>query len=845
MGRRVVLACLIALVGAAPAAAEPSAVIRRTAHGIPHIQARDWEGLGYGYGYAFAEDNLCEIADAYVTVDAQRSRFFGPDKTYPFRANSTNPNNLNSDFFYQRIKDAQTVEKLMAQAPPLGPRPEVKEAVHGYVEGYNEYLRRTGVDKLPDPRCRGAAWVRPIDDMDAYRRFYQLALLASAGVAIDGIGGATPPPAGASGGADAALRAFGREPASAFDEFPLGGIGSNAVALGKAATDNGHGALLGNPHFPWDGTERFYQAQLTIPGKLNVSGGSLFGVPIVLIGHTPTLAWSHTVSTAFRFTPFEEKLVPGSPTTYLVDGQPRPMKAEKVTVPVQGGETRTRTLYSTDHGPILTSILGLPIFPWTPERAYAMGDANASNFRYLNHFFEINQAKSVGDVDTILKRNQGIPWVNTIAADDAGKAYYADISVVPNVPDAKTQQCAVPLGVATDKLLRLPVLDGSRAACNWDNDPDAVQKGIFGPSHMPTLTRDDYTSNMNDSYWLANPHQPITGYARIIGDEATARSLRTRSGLTMIEERLKGGGRFALADIQALLNVNRQYAGELFRDDLVRLCESSPVEIGSSGPVDVSAACPVLKAWDGHDDLDSRGAVLFRRFVTRALAAQGGPFREPFDAADPVNTPRGLNTDNPQVRQALADAVTDLRSANIPLDARLREYQYEKRGDERIPIPGGPGTLGVFNAINVTWVPGQGYPDVPHGSSFIQAVRFTGSGCPDVRTILSYSESTNPTSPYFADQTKLFSNEQWVKAAFCERDIAAGTIRTERLGPPAAGLVGGGSRCVSRRALKLRLRVPRGTRLRSVVVRVTGRKATTLRGRRVRARRVTVSLRGL
>ena len=30
--------------------------------------------------------------------------------------------------------------------------------------------------------------------------------------------------------------------------------------------------LLGNPHFPWQGSERFYQAQLTIPGKLDVSG---------------------------------------------------------------------------------------------------------------------------------------------------------------------------------------------------------------------------------------------------------------------------------------------------------------------------------------------------------------------------------------------------------------------------------------------------------------------------------------------------------------------------------------------------------------------------------------------
>ena len=75
------------------------------------------------------------------------------------------------------------------------------------------------------------------------------------------------------------------------------------------------------------------------------------------------------------------------------------MKADKVTVKALAAdgtlEDRTRTLYSTDHGPIFTSILGLPLFPWTPTTAYAMGDANAANFRYLNHFFETDQAQSV------------------------------------------------------------------------------------------------------------------------------------------------------------------------------------------------------------------------------------------------------------------------------------------------------------------------------------------------------------------------------------------------------------------------------------------------------------------
>jgi acyl-homoserine-lactone acylase len=779
------LACLTASLLVPAAANAANATIKRTAHGIPHITASTWDGLGFGYGYALAQDNICVVADSYVTVRAERSRHFGPDGRVQFRGNGSNASNLNSDFFYQRIIDSGVVEKLRDTPPPNGPRGAIKSAVSGYVRGYNKYLSDVGVNNLSDPNCRGADWVKPLHTIDAYRRFYQLGLLASQGVAVDGIAEAQPLVGGASAATASEpdrdqIQELGRR-------LPMGGLGSNAYGLGSSATADGKGMVLGNPHFPWDGSERFYQAQLRIPGKINVSGASLYGVPVVLIGHNKDLAWSHTVSTAYRFTPFEEKLVPGSPTTYLKDGQPKEMKAETVTVKVKtdsGFEDRTRTLYSTDHGPIFTSILGLPLFPWTPATAYAMGDANADNFRYLNHFFETDQASTTDELHEILKRNQGIPWVNTIASDSRGKAFYADISVVPHVTDEKAQTCNSALGVVTFQLLRLPVLDGSRGACDWGSDPDAVKPGIFGPSNLPHLFRDDYVTNSNDSYWLSNPEQPLEGFNRIIGDERTARSLRTRLGLRIVQQRLDGsdgqaGNRFTVPLLRDAVFNNRQYAGELWRDQLVQMCNANPTVITRSGPVDVREACPVLASWDLHDDLDSPGAILFRRFAGRALNSLGlpvggvpSPYSTPFDAGDPVNTPRGLDTNSPFVKESLGLAVKDLRDSGIPLDSKLRDFQFERRGDEKIPIHGGPGTVGVFNAINVPFVQGQGYPDVPHGSSFVMVSRLTG-GCPDTRTILTYSLSTNPASPYFADQTRMFSNKEWVNERFCQDQIAA------------------------------------------------------------------------
>ncbi|WP_307835495.1 penicillin acylase family protein [Streptomyces adelaidensis] len=41
------------------------------------------------------------------------------------------------------------------------------------------------------------------------------------------------------------------------------------------------------------------------------------------------------------------------------------------------------------------------------------------------------------------------------------------------------------------------------------------------------------------------------------------------------------------------------------------------------------------------------------------------------------------------------------------------------------------------------------------------------------RTLLTYSQSSNPNSPHHLDQTRLFSAEKWVRSRFCEKDIVS------------------------------------------------------------------------
>jgi acyl-homoserine-lactone acylase len=349
------------------------------------------------------------------------------------------------------------------------------------------------------------------------------------------------------------------------------------------------------------------------------------------------------------------------------------------------------------------------------------------------------------------------------------------------VTNAQAEQCDTALGQGTFKLLGLPVLDGSRSACEWGSDPDSVVPGRFGPSKLPSLARSDYVTNSNDSYWLSNPKQPLEGFDRIIGNEGAARTLRTRIGLIMTQAQIDRGG-FTRKDMQRIVFNDRQYAGELTRDDAVAMCRSFGGSAPSSkGPVTVGRACDVLAAWDKRENTSSRGALLFRRFWENAAAnpaspAPGpSPWKNPFDPMDPVHTPNTLNTDSPQVQRAFGDALNDLSDAKIPIDAPLGQFQFATRNGVKIPIHGGPGTDGDFDAINVRWVPRKGVTEPEHGSSYVQVVTWNDGACPDARTILTYSQSTNPGSPFYADQSRLFSQKKWVPDLFCRSAVVRGT----------------------------------------------------------------------
>eukprot|EP01036_Dinobryon_divergens_P057151 gene57151-76317_t len=99
------------------------------------------------------------------------------------------------------------------------------------------------------------------------------------------------------------------------------------------------------------------------------------------------------------------------------------------------------------------------------ERAFAVRDA-PTGFRSVDQYLTMYRARNVRQLAAALSKFQAAGF-NTTAVDAGGEAFYGDIGPLPYVTDAKAEACSVSdLARTAWKTTRVPVLDGSRSACD-------------------------------------------------------------------------------------------------------------------------------------------------------------------------------------------------------------------------------------------------------------------------------------------------------------------------------------------------------------------------------------------
>jgi len=718
---------------------QASADIRRTSYGVPHIRAVDERGLGVGMGYAYAQDNLCLLANEVTTVNGQRARFFGPDQ-----ATLEERNNLASDVFFNWLNTPEAVAAFWkAQTPAM------QQRIEGYVAGYNRYLKEQGAPA----QCQ-AAWVRPLVKEDLVKLTRRLLVEGGVGQFAEALVGAAPPQASA--GVQPSAKAFALAAANQ-QRFTLD-RGSNAVAVGRDRSFNGRGMLLANPHFPWVGGMRFYQMHLTIPGQLDVMGAALPGLPVVNIGFNQHVAWTHTVDTSKHFTLYRLTLDPKDATRYLLDGKSIPLDKTAVTVQVKQADGSlkavTHTVYSSQFGPVVQWPGKLD---WDSRYAFSLRDANLGNDRVLQQWYAMNRAGSLKELQTSVHTLQGIPWVNTLAADDQGQSLYMNLSVVPNVSAAKLATCSDPRAG-----LQMIVLDGTHSACAWDIDPRAAQPGIFPAEQLPQLQRTDYVQHSNDSAWMANPKAPLSGFSPVISQDNIGLGPRARFALQRLQALEKQP--ISVTDLQNMVMDNEVYLAGQVMPDLLTFCAK---HLGADAAA-LQPLCTSLKNWDQRANLDSGVGLVHFINLMQHLQPLPDAWRVAFDPAHPLTTPSGLAIDRAPVAKAL-------REAMLASSAEVGKLGQTRWGDIQVsgqtPIHGGPQELGIYNAMQT--VPrADGKREVVSGTSYLQIVSFDDKG-PNAVGVVAFSESSNPASAYSKDQTQAFSEKKLRPLPFTEAQIKA------------------------------------------------------------------------
>ncbi|PQM28186.1 acylase [Sphingopyxis lindanitolerans] len=741
-----------------------TAEIRRTSFGIPHIKAADEASLGFGLGYAYAQDNFCMFAEEMVTVAGERSRYFAPEATGgpDIDSGSVRADNRTSDYYFRLVNEpAEVAAAWNGQPAP------VKARVTGYVAGINRYLADTGAAALP-VACRSKPWVRPLTTDDIMRLMRRYALEGSSLQFVNELIGARPPAPGAAGAEVAAdFSALARRTASY-------GVGSNAVALGKDATSDGRGLLLGNPHYPWQGILRFYQFHLTMPGQLDVMGAALAGLPVVNIGFTRDIAWSHTVNTSAHFTLHALTLDPADPTRYRVGDRWLTMEKKAVSIAV-GDKAESHDFWQTIYGPVVAKP---GAFEWSATTAYALGDANADNNRMIEMWHAMDSAPTLAVLASRVQSVLGLPWVNTIAADRDGRALYLGVTVVPNISAEKQARCvAEPYRALVAS--GVMVLDGSDPACGWDQVSGLRQSGVVPGDRLPLLWRSDYVQNSNDSAWLTNARTPLTGYPEIVSAQDVAQGGRTRMGIEQIDARLAGtdgrpGKRFDARSLHDIAFSNRVFYGGLLHGDIKRLCAEPGSVVVEGETIDLAAPCATLTAWDGTASPASIGYPLFAAWWN-PLEGTPGLWTVPFDAHHPVTTPHGLKLDDPairtQLREGLGKAVVAQRKNGIDWTRPWGDIQYIDTRAGRVPVPGGAGG-DVYNSMYSVLAPGGGHMVPTLGSSYIQIVGFDDDG-PVAKALLAYSNSSDPASPHSDDQAASFAVGELKPQPFTDAQIKA------------------------------------------------------------------------
>ena len=272
------------------------AEVLRDRHGIPHIYARSLEDAHFALGFVHAQDRLWQM---------EMSRRIGSGRL----AEILGPAALEADRFMRTLGLRKVAEANLRRLDD-----ESRRLLDAYAAGVNAFLARHPVlppefwlvNVKPEPwtPVDSVVWTKVMAwDLGNNWRTELLRLRLSRTLSTERIQEFLPPYPGDAPPALPDLRAFYASlekkpaPTPSFSQRsepdPEFVLGSNSWVVSGARTASGKPMLANDPHLGLTAPPVWYFAHLSAPG-LEVIGGTLPGVPAVLVGRNERIAWGLT-----------------------------------------------------------------------------------------------------------------------------------------------------------------------------------------------------------------------------------------------------------------------------------------------------------------------------------------------------------------------------------------------------------------------------------------------------------------------------------------------------------------------------------------------------------------------
>lgn len=506
--------------------------------------------------------------------------------------------------------------------------------------------------------------------------------------------------------------------------------GSNAYAIAPSRSASKNAMLLANPHLPWNGFFLFFEAHLNSP-SFNAYGVSLVGSPTLAIAFNQHLGWTHTVNTLDVSDRYELELKEDG---YVLDGKVLRFEKKSITLNVlKDGKlqaVKTDMLYSK-HGPVVGK---------KGNKAAAVRIAALDNAHLFKQYHQMAKARNLKEFETAVKMMQ-MPMFNVIYADKDGHILYVFNGNIPEKKQGNWQFWS-------------KKVDGTKSQYIWHSyhkysdlprllDPETgfVQNANDPPwtsTHPSKLKSIDYPSYMSSIGSLLRPQRSI-------------KMIYNDSSITFDE----------LVDYK--LNTGME-AADRFLDELLTATEKS-------GDSVVAAAADVLRKWDRKTDNESRGAVVYARWLEKLNP--GTMFVNGWDPSLPITTPNGLKNPDEAVK-LLKQAAEETIKINGSLDVKWGDVFRFKLGEHNYPANGGPGHFGIFRTMQFN---DEG--SVVAGDTYVAITEFGEKT--RAKVLLSYGNATQPGNKHIGDQLKMLSEKKLRDAWLDKQDVIANMEKREEL----------------------------------------------------------------